>query len=175
MLAACSVSILRGKRICRVSSSDFLQRLTKFTKPPHWKRTNEPENFSPYFPWMTIIGQWPTIRNHRSSWPSKKQYIEVVALPTKNCRLLVLASKVTWDGIFLIMQPSISQCFVLKIPRFPNLYLYLHFTMFMRTIPHICHFFYTTTFWGLKILHSKVRKFATKIASRQNSVNRYFV
>ena len=33
------------------------------------------------------------------------------------------------------------------------------------------HLFYTTTFWGLKILHSKVRKFATKIASRQNSVN----
>ena len=30
-------------------------------------------------------------------------------------------------------------------------------------------FFYTTTFWGLQILHSKVRKFATKIASRQNS------
>ena len=38
-------------------------------------------------------------------------------------------------------------------------------------IPHICHFFYTHTFWGLKILHSKVRKFTTKIASRQNSVN----
>ena len=32
-------------------------------------------------------------------------------------------------------------------------------------------FFYTTTFWGLQILHSKVRKFAIKIASRQNSVN----
>ena len=38
-------------------------------------------------------------------------------------------------------------------------------------IPYICHFFYTHTFSGLKILHSKVRKFATKIASRQNSVN----
>ena len=32
-------------------------------------------------------------------------------------------------------------------------------------------FFYTHTFSGLKILHSKVRKCATKIASRQNSVN----
>ena len=32
-------------------------------------------------------------------------------------------------------------------------------------------FFYT--FSGLKILHSKVRKFATKIASRQNSVNHH--
>ena len=29
-------------------------------------------------------------------------------------------------------------------------------------IPDICHFFYTHTFSGLKILHSKVRKFATK-------------
>ena len=29
------------------------------------------------------------------------------------------------------------------------------------------------TFWGLKILHSKVRKFATKIASQQNSVNHH--
>ena len=41
-------------------------------------------------------------------------------------------------------------------------------------IPDICHFFYTHTFSGLKILHSKVRKFATKIASRQNSVNQYW-
>ena len=39
-----------------------------------------------------------------------------------------------------------------------------------RYIPDICHFFYTSTFKGLKILHSKVRKFATKVASRQNSV-----
>ena len=38
-------------------------------------------------------------------------------------------------------------------------------------IPDICHFFYTNTFLDQKILHSKVRKFATKIASRQNSVN----
>ena len=35
----------------------------------------------------------------------------------------------------------------------------------------ICHFFYTHTFKGLKILHSKARKFTTKKASRQNSVN----
>ena len=41
-------------------------------------------------------------------------------------------------------------------------------------IPDICHFFFTHTFSGLKILHSKVRKFATKIASRQNSVNQYW-
>ena len=41
------------------------------------------------------------------------------------------------------------------------------------TIPDICHFFYTHVFWGLKILHSKVRKFATKTASRQNSVNHH--
>ena len=39
------------------------------------------------------------------------------------------------------------------------------------SIPYICHLFYTTTFYGLKMLHSKVQKFATKIASRQNSVN----
>ena len=38
----------------------------------------------------------------------------------------------------------------------------------------ICHFFYTHTFSGLKILHAKARKFATKIASRQNSVNQYW-
>ena len=41
----------------------------------------------------------------------------------------------------------------------------------LSPIPEICHFFYTHTFWGLKILHSKVRKFPTKKASRQNSVN----
>ena len=38
-------------------------------------------------------------------------------------------------------------------------------------ILHISHFFYTTTIWGLKILHLKVRKCTTKVASRQNSVN----
>ena len=38
-------------------------------------------------------------------------------------------------------------------------------------IPDICHFFYTNTFLDKKILHSKVRKFAKKIALRQNSVN----
>ena len=38
-------------------------------------------------------------------------------------------------------------------------------------ILHICHIIYTTTIWGLKILHLKVRKCATKVASRQNSVD----
>jgi len=38
-------------------------------------------------------------------------------------------------------------------------------------IPDICLFFFPHTFSGLKILHSKVLKFATKIALRQNSVN----
>ena len=33
--------------------------------------------------------------------------------------------------------------------------------------------FYTDTFWGLKVLHSKVHKFATKVTSRQNSVNHH--
>ena len=33
-------------------------------------------------------------------------------------------------------------------------------------------FFYTTTIWGLKILHLKVCKCATRVASRQNSVNK---
>ena len=32
-------------------------------------------------------------------------------------------------------------------------------------------FFYTHTYWGLKILHSKARKFTTKKTPRQNSVN----
>ena len=36
-------------------------------------------------------------------------------------------------------------------------------------------FFYTDTFWGLKILHSYLRKFATKITSRQNSVKLHIV
>ena len=39
------------------------------------------------------------------------------------------------------------------------------------SIPHICHLSYTTAIWGVEILHLKVRKFATKVASRQNSVN----
>ena len=34
------------------------------------------------------------------------------------------------------------------------------------SILHICHFFYTTTIWGLKILHLKVRNCATKVVSR---------
>ena len=46
--------------------------------------------------------------------------------------------------------------------------------IYWQFIPDICHFFYTSTFQGLKILHSKVRKFVTKTVSRQNSVNLYF-
>ena len=43
----------------------------------------------------------------------------------------------------------------------------------LNTIPDNCLFFTITFFWGLKILHSKVRKFARRIASRQNSVNHH--
>ena len=43
------------------------------------------------------------------------------------------------------------------------------------TIPDICHFFTLAYFKVWKILHSKVRKFATKIASRRNSVNHHTV
>ena len=39
------------------------------------------------------------------------------------------------------------------------------------TIPHICHFFYTTAIWGVEILQLKVHKFATKVALQQNSVH----
>ena len=44
-----------------------------------------------------------------------------------------------------------------------------NYHMRIENIPHICHLFYTTTFWDLKILHSKVRKFATKncLATKQ--------
>ena len=41
-------------------------------------------------------------------------------------------------------------------------------------IPHICHFWYATIFLGLWKVRQKVRKFATKIAPQQNSVNEYF-
>ena len=47
----------------------------------------------------------------------------------------------------------------------PPLYLYLYIHTWYLS------FFYTDTFWGLKILHSKVRKFATKIAPQINSIN----
>ena len=41
----------------------------------------------------------------------------------------------------------------------------------LPSIPHICHLFYTTAIWGVEILHLKVRRFETKVASRKNSVN----
>ena len=47
------------------------------------------------------------------------------------------------------------------------IFVYLYICIFVYPlywyidIPDICHFFYTSRFWGLKILHSKVRKFAT--------------
>ena len=41
-------------------------------------------------------------------------------------------------------------------------------------IPHICHFWYATIFLGLWKVRQKVRKFGTKIAPQQNSVNEYF-
>ena len=40
------------------------------------------------------------------------------------------------------------------------------------SVPQICPFLYANEFWGLwKLYAKKVRKFATKISSRQNSVN----
>ena len=42
---------------------------------------------------------------------------------------------------------------------------------FEANILHICHFFYTTTIWGLRILHLEARKCSIKVVSRQNSVN----
>ena len=47
---------------------------------------------------------------------------------------------------------------------------YFDIITYQLVIPHTWHIFYTSTFWGLKILHSKVRKLVTKIASRKNSV-----
>ena len=43
--------------------------------------------------------------------------------------------------------------------------------MSFKDIPDICPIFYTTKIKGLEILHLKLRKFATKVASQQNSVN----
>ena len=50
-------------------------------------------------------------------------------------------------------------------------YCFFYLYWLLIYIPYICHLFYTTTFYGLKILHLKVQKFATKIASQQNNVN----
>ena len=47
------------------------------------------------------------------------------------------------------------------------------FTMSCGPIPDICKFWYATIFWTCKKYATKVRKFATKIASQQNSVNQY--
>ena len=47
----------------------------------------------------------------------------------------------------------------------------VYIRMYVAVIPHICHFFYTHTFFVQKILHLKVREFTTKKASRQNNVN----
>ena len=56
--------------------------------------------------------------------------------------------------------------------------LTLHWCLTLHCVtpakPDIYHFFYTHTFSGLKILHTKARKFETKIASRQNSENQHW-
>ena len=51
---------------------------------------------------------------------------------------------------------------------------YICIICYATDIPDFCHFFYTHTFSDLKILHSKVPKFGTKVASRQNSGNQIF-
>ena len=40
-----------------------------------------------------------------------------------------------------------------------------------RGIPHICHFVYTTAIRCQEVLNLKVRKFATRVDSQQNSVD----
>ena len=82
-------------------------------------------------------------------------------------------------NISLIIRPTVSCVF-------PGNASWFHFWFSSRlcccrsasglvTIPDICHFFTLAYFKVWKILHSKVRKFATKIASRRNSVNHHTV
>ena len=78
---------------------------------------------------------------------------------------------------YYIMLHTIPYCaitipYFIMLPTIPYCIIYYH-RMYLKYIRilDICHFVYTHTFWGLKILHSKARKFTTKKASRQNNVN----
>ena len=62
-------------------------------------------------------------------------------------------------------------CIILASQDALELTLFTESASGVLTLTMSDHLFYTNTFLDQKILHSKVRKLATKIASRQNSVN----
>ena len=67
---------------------------------------------------------------------------------------------------------GITQIYLPYLPLFPSLlealmpsrlaFVITNKSYLLLFIPDICHFFYTHTFWDLKILHPKVCKFTTK-------------
>ena len=89
---------------------------------------------------------------------------------------------VSWNGLTL---RALGPPEPLLIHRWPHLHLYIQRQYMFScnkiildecsTIPDIYPFFYTDIFWDLKFLHPKVRKFVTKISSRQNSVKLHIV
>ena len=62
-------------------------------------------------------------------------------------------------------------CIILASQDALELTLFTESASGVLTLTMSDHLFYTNTFLDQKILHAKVRKLATKIASRQNSVN----
>ena len=77
------------------------------------------------------------------------------------CAPEMQADKLSWPRLGITCMPGLAMLIPTRLDLSKNSHQ-IH-TWYLS-------FFYTHIFWGLEILHSKVRKFATKIASRQNSV-----
>ena len=67
-----------------------------------------------------------------------------------------LSSQTVWNRTILVQTNAFWFCFLTSC--------YLLNGVFIGTF-HNMHFFYTHVFWGLKLLHSKVWKFTTKLPS----------
>ena len=117
-------------------------------------------------------------------WTAKKQHISLIHFNSKMsqlfngaCGLWSKLSKTLADSLNSVNKPKLSQ-YQLYTYNFlrthvfsPKMHLCFIFCLLcVPCIPYICPFFYASRFYSLKIFHPKVRNFATKIVSRENSV-----
>ena len=112
---------------------------------------------------------WPAARAsgsfHKTIAPDITLLAGQRSLPVPASVNVSTTSTLDWGPILVNGSVHLSAC---------ALFLNFEKLEWIVSIPDICHFFYTHIFLGLKILHSKVRKFGTKIASQQNSVDQYW-
>ena len=122
---------------------------------------------------LTKLWLWPTDRKTPDVQPTANSYnLHVIAIiwdfAFRMLVYLVFGSRLSQTDMKMQSTNSITTCMWFA---YNNNMIALSNMKSSMFILHICHFFYTTTIWGLIILHFEARKCSIKVVSRQNSVN----